>query len=408
MKYYGKWNILHISLICIFSLYFASKVLPKKKKKPLNSLKRKKLTRNDNLIKKNPLIKLPENQFFYVICFTGGPCAGKSSAINYISNKLSQKGINVLKIEETPTLTVKGGGSINIGSFKKSDSYDFFSTYIYFQIEIENIYREIAKYISERPTVMLCDRGVNDAFAYMSGDMREFIKNQYDLNIQGILNTRYDCCIHMVTAADGAEKYYNLSTNVARHENADKANKIDKLVQKAYLSHQNFHIINNECLNFEEKMENAYLCIEKQIFNDFKKTNYRYLIEMNDFPTDLQMTKMAITQHNLKSIDEFIKRTLKQVKFNSFTMYLYTRNNTKNNLKYRNQINLKEFNILLKENECVEEIHKTKIKFIYENQILLVQSDDLNKNHTYLKVEKISLFEEIKIPPYIKILEEIK
>jgi hypothetical protein len=29
---------------------------------------------------------------------------------------------------------------------------------------------------------------------------------------------RYDLVLHMVTAADGAEKFYNLSNNLARYE----------------------------------------------------------------------------------------------------------------------------------------------------------------------------------------------
>lgn len=34
---------------------------------------------------------------------------------------------------------------------------------------------------------------------------------------------RYDAVIHMVTAADGAEKYYTLANNEARYEDAKTA-----------------------------------------------------------------------------------------------------------------------------------------------------------------------------------------
>jgi hypothetical protein len=98
------------------------------------------------------------------------------------------------------------------------------------QIEYENIYRDIAEKISDGPTVILCDRGIQDAWAYMSKEMREIIKNQYNWNQDMSFNMRYDCTIHMVTSADGAEEYYSLSGNVARHENAETARRIDKII----------------------------------------------------------------------------------------------------------------------------------------------------------------------------------
>ena len=42
---------------------------------------------------------------------------------------------------------------------------------------------------------------------------------EYDLTLDKLRDKRYDLVIHMSTAADGAEKYYDLSSNKARSEN---------------------------------------------------------------------------------------------------------------------------------------------------------------------------------------------
>ena len=41
---------------------------------------------------------------------------------------------------------------------------------------------------------------------------------EYDLTIDKIRDKRYDLVIHMSTAADGADKFYNTANNKARSE----------------------------------------------------------------------------------------------------------------------------------------------------------------------------------------------
>lgn len=48
---------------------------------------------------------------------------------------------------------------------------------------------------------------------------------------------RYDAIIHLVTAADGAEKYYTLDNCVARSETPELARLLDLNTQKAWLGH---------------------------------------------------------------------------------------------------------------------------------------------------------------------------
>jgi len=48
----------------------------------------------------------------YKICLTGGPCAGKSSALKKIKEEMNSLGFLVFMVPETPTITAEGGGMI--------------------------------------------------------------------------------------------------------------------------------------------------------------------------------------------------------------------------------------------------------------------------------------------------------
>jgi len=45
----------------------------------------------------------------YRVCLTGGPCAGKTTALTTITDHLTQKGFKVLIVPEAATLMMKGG-----------------------------------------------------------------------------------------------------------------------------------------------------------------------------------------------------------------------------------------------------------------------------------------------------------
>ena len=85
--------------------------------------------------------------------------------------------------------------------------------------------------------------------------------------------SRYDVVIHIVTAADGAEKYYNLD-NKARHENIEQAIIADRKILSAYIDHPNHFIIdNNNSKDFKHKKQRTY----NQLLN--KISNFKYQIK---------------------------------------------------------------------------------------------------------------------------------
>jgi AAA domain len=85
------------------------------------------------------------------------------------------------------------------------------------QMALEEMFTELARN-ENLPTVILCDRGLMDGSAYVSEEMWMAVLDEVGLSSMQLRDKRYDGVIHMVTAADGAETFYNKG-NEARYEN---------------------------------------------------------------------------------------------------------------------------------------------------------------------------------------------
>ena len=80
-----------------------------------------------------------------------------------------------------------------------------------------------------------------------------------DLNMSVVMlrDNRYDAVIHMVTAADGARKFYASLSNEARYESFDEAVEKDRRLQEAYMGHKQWSRIDNSHASFEAKIHAA-------------------------------------------------------------------------------------------------------------------------------------------------------
>lgn len=59
------------------------------------------------------------------ICLTGGPCAGKTTALATLSTVLQQLGFRVLLVPEAATLLMKGGAMIETRKLTFADAVRF-------------------------------------------------------------------------------------------------------------------------------------------------------------------------------------------------------------------------------------------------------------------------------------------
>jgi len=91
-----------------------------------------------------------------------------------------------------------------------------------------------------------------DGSAYVSEELWSQImdENHFELNIR---DKRYDAVIHMVTAAEGAEEFYDYA-NEARYENIEEARDRDRRLRDAYLGHCRYFVVDNNHKNFGQKL----------------------------------------------------------------------------------------------------------------------------------------------------------
>lgn len=92
-----------------------------------------------------------------------------------------------------------------------------FQTYVTrMMLEKEKFYLDAIENMDGDKFLVIFDRGILDNLAYMDNEgFLQVIKNN-NLNYVDALE-RYDAVFHLVTAANGAEDYYNLD-NEARSE----------------------------------------------------------------------------------------------------------------------------------------------------------------------------------------------
>ena len=184
------------------------------------------------------------------IVITGGPCAGKTTGMKWIRERIAKLGYSVVFIPETATELISGG----VAPWTMNTVLDYQLCQMKLQSEKERIFAEAASKLSDADKILLvCDRGAMDNKAYMTdGDFKSALAL---LNIrEEDMMKEYDAVFHLATAAKGGEKFYTLSNNEARTESVDEAVALDCRLISAWEKHPYFKLV-RESENFEEKME---------------------------------------------------------------------------------------------------------------------------------------------------------
>jgi predicted ATPase len=177
---------------------------------------------------------------------TGGPCGGKTTALKTLESFFTKRGFKVLTIPETAT-EVMNSGII----FGEIPTVDFQEIIFERMICKENTARRAARLYS-KDVIIFYDRALLDVKAYMSADSFKKVLKKFNMTEKDILD-RYDAVFHLLTAADGAEKYYTLENNKTRYESAEKAIEVDLRTQDAWKEHPKFKLIDNST-GFRKKL----------------------------------------------------------------------------------------------------------------------------------------------------------
>lgn len=124
-----------------------------------------------------------------IIALTGGPCAGKSTLLTAIEQKLSDLGFVVVTISEVATELMLAGlkpHTLGVDVFQRA--------ILEHSLQKESLWIRFAKRIHGK-VVILCDRGVPDIAAYTSPALFERMLAERKLTLGEVRDQRYDAAV---------------------------------------------------------------------------------------------------------------------------------------------------------------------------------------------------------------------
>lgn len=194
-----------------------------------------------------PMAATAPNRVRHVV-LTGGPCAGKSSAMSALRAHLEDRGWTVLVAPEAAT-TVIAAGLGNPGDLAHTDRAAYLAaqhSIIDLQLTLRRNFDALAAALPGEKKVVLHDRGVADNAAYATAAEYDAVLTGHGLTAADALGL-YDMVVHLRSASRTAAGYdgsaYTTANNAARSEDADAASQLDQATLEAWASHPHLVVI---------------------------------------------------------------------------------------------------------------------------------------------------------------------
>ena len=343
------------------------------------------------------------------IAITGGPCAGKSTALSWINEEFTKKGYKVLFIPETATELITGG----VAPWTCETDIDFQTAILKLQLAKEEIFEEVAQHLYDAQKVLIvCDRGTLDGKAYIEKHNFDKILNNLHLT-ETQLKDSYDAVFHLVTAAKGASEFYTLANNSARTETIEEAIANDDKIISAWTGHSHFRVIDNST-DFKKKMQRFVTEISNFLGEPTPyEIERKFLIEYPDIAkleADKNCGKVEIIQTYLKSNDDKEIRVRQRGNNGS---YSYTKTikqpiNGLKRLETEKRLTQAEYiNLLMDADTTKHQIRKTRYCLVYNNQYFEIDIYPFWNDVAIMEIELNNESQTIEFPPQIKIIKEV-
>jgi predicted ATPase len=209
------------------------------------------------------------------VVLTGGPCGGKSSALNTLSKLAADSDFDVLIAPETATILFNSGVILDDSNKKLMQTFQ--SSVLDLQLQLERTMTAVASKTG-RPTILILDRGMMDGKAFCASEMWEHalhdkspVRSSAASMTEAYILQRYDAIVHLQTAAanEATKQFYkngwttdDSGRSVFRRETLKEAALVDEKLQRAYRDHPN-HIFVPAGSSFEEKLNRVSTAVLK-------------------------------------------------------------------------------------------------------------------------------------------------
>jgi len=342
------------------------------------------------------------------IVITGGPCAGKTTAMSWIQTNFTRMGYTVLFIPETATELISGG----VAPWTCGTNGDFQNCLIGLQLEKERTFEKAAATMPAEKVLIVCDRGALDNKAYMSRE--DFAAVLSALKTSEVeLRDCYDAVFHLVTAAKGAEKFYTTANNTARTETVEQAAALDDSLIAAWTGHPHLRVIDNSSA-FEDKMKRLIAEISSFLGEpEPYEIERKFLIEYPDIAWLESLPncrRVEISQTYLNSEPGVETRLRQRGSAGNYVYYLTTKRSVSDikRIEIERRLTKDEYlELLMDADTSRRPVRKTRYCLTYENQYLEI---DIYPFWTDRAIVEIELSDEnavVRFPEKLRVLREV-
>lgn len=342
------------------------------------------------------------------IVITGGPCAGKSTAMSWIQNAFTQKGYTVLFVPETATELITGG----VAPWTCGTNAEYQKCQLKLQIEKENIFEQAARTMAADKVLIVCDRGALDNKAYMNdaefAEAMQFIRSN-----EVELRDNYDAVFHLVTAAKGAEEFYTTANNTARTETIEEAAALDDKLVSAWTGHPHLRVIDNTS-TFEDKMKKLLAEISSFLGEpEPYEIERKYLIEYPDIKwleSNPSCQRVEIIQTYLHSAAGEEVRVRQRGVDGNYIYFQTTKRKVSDvkRVEIERRLSQEEYLKLLMEADTTKrQIRKTRYCLTYENQYFEIDVYPFWTDKAIAEVELSDENTKIVFPRQLRVIQEV-
>lgn len=342
------------------------------------------------------------------IVITGGPCAGKTTALSRIHKHFTKLGYTVLFVPEVATELITGG----VAPWTCGSNLDYQKGQVALQLYKEQIFENAAATMAAEKILIVCDRGALDNRAYMSEEEFAAVLSHINSN-EIVLRDSYDGIFHLVTAANGAEKYYTLSNNEARTETVEEAKELDQKILSAWTGHPHLRVIGNEG-DFETKLSQLIKDISSLLGEPRPlEIERKYLIvypDLNYLESLDTCEKVEILQTYLIN-EEGIRIRLRKRGGNGAYIFFKTqkkRISKLSNIEIEERLSKDQYKDLM-DKEYVDRCQLSKQRYclVYKNQYFEIDIYPFCKDKALMEIELASEDESVQLPDFIKVIKEV-
>jgi len=340
------------------------------------------------------------------IVLTGGPCAGKTTAMARIIEHFTGLGFQVFAIPEVPTMFSSAGVDYLTGN--KSLFFQAEKSTLTLQLDLEDHFSKMAAQCN-KPVLIVCDRGTMDISAYVMPEVWQALTDELGTNTIKLRDARYDAVLHMVTAAAGAEQFYTNENNKFRSEDVELARELDKKVQKAWTGHPHLRVIGNQT-DFDDKLRQVVSEISNVLdVPDPIEVERKYIVKVTGEIPDY--TESEITQTYLLSEPDTEMRVRKRGWQGSY-VYFQTIKKTVSEgkrIETERRITAQQYVDLLQiADPNRKSISKMRKCFVWKNQYFELDTYiEPNLGLQILELEGVGEHDQIDFPPFIQVVEDI-